>query len=227
MTRQTHRILIGAQGWQHEAWQDSFYPEELPSEWRLGFYNNEFPLVVVTDRERENEEELVEQIAESREDMLALLIVNADPASDPQSDPAISSACRLLTQVPHEKGLVLQVDPALGDDPADWLTQLLAVTGELPVCIDASATLDDRWRAALTEKGIGWCWNEHNDQQGLAVGPLSVMRVAGDMSPKQIRERIEAALAINDEEHNAVLLFAGEPPDIEAMRQAKTMEELM
>ncbi len=38
-------IAIGAWGWAHAAWLGGFYPEDLPPEWRLTFYSNEFDAV--------------------------------------------------------------------------------------------------------------------------------------------------------------------------------------
>lgn len=38
---------MGACGWQHAHWQDTYYPHDLPDEWRLSFYANEFPAVLV------------------------------------------------------------------------------------------------------------------------------------------------------------------------------------
>lgn len=39
---------VGAWGWRHPEWlQDVFYPDDLPSDWQLSYYSNEFDLVVV------------------------------------------------------------------------------------------------------------------------------------------------------------------------------------
>ncbi|MDH5778448.1 MAG: hypothetical protein OEZ33_09565, partial [Gammaproteobacteria bacterium] len=46
MAVDTYRIAMGAYGWQYPAWSDDFYPEDLPEEWQLGFYGNEFPVVM-------------------------------------------------------------------------------------------------------------------------------------------------------------------------------------
>jgi hypothetical protein len=39
-------IDVAAYGWQGEQW-DGFYPEDIPAEWRLDFYANEFFALVV------------------------------------------------------------------------------------------------------------------------------------------------------------------------------------
>ncbi len=38
---------MGAYGWLHQHWLNSFYPEDLPQDWRLGYYSNEFNTVMV------------------------------------------------------------------------------------------------------------------------------------------------------------------------------------
>jgi len=40
-------IIVGACGWDYPEWQKTFYPEDLPADWRLSFYANEFSAVLV------------------------------------------------------------------------------------------------------------------------------------------------------------------------------------
>jgi len=39
-------FFLGARGWDHPAWQGSLYPDDLPPEWRLSYYANEFNAVL-------------------------------------------------------------------------------------------------------------------------------------------------------------------------------------
>jgi hypothetical protein len=40
--------IIGSWGWQHPEWEkDVFYPDDLPKDWQLSYYSNEFDAVVV------------------------------------------------------------------------------------------------------------------------------------------------------------------------------------
>lgn len=43
----TYQCRLGAIGWEHGAWTGSFYPEEMPQEWRLSFYNTQFECVLL------------------------------------------------------------------------------------------------------------------------------------------------------------------------------------
>ncbi len=42
-------FIMGARGWDHDQWCVDFYPDDLPPEWRLGYYANEFPGVLVPE----------------------------------------------------------------------------------------------------------------------------------------------------------------------------------
>ena len=40
-------LRIGARGWRHPGWKAGFFPDDLPEEWRLGYYANEFSAVLL------------------------------------------------------------------------------------------------------------------------------------------------------------------------------------
>lgn len=44
-------MWFAARGWQHPAWLSSFYPEDMPQEWQLAYYSNEFRSVVLPSEE--------------------------------------------------------------------------------------------------------------------------------------------------------------------------------
>ena len=41
----TYQCYVGSQGWDHADWSGNFYPDDLPPEWRLTYYNNFFNCV--------------------------------------------------------------------------------------------------------------------------------------------------------------------------------------
>lgn len=41
----TRLAYLGTLGWLHEAWNGAFYPEGLPAEWLLSYYNTQFSCV--------------------------------------------------------------------------------------------------------------------------------------------------------------------------------------
>ncbi len=42
-------LQIGAVGWDHEDWQGVFYPSDMPHEWRLTYYANEYRSVLIPE----------------------------------------------------------------------------------------------------------------------------------------------------------------------------------
>ena len=40
-------LEVGGYGWRRRDWDEDFYPEDLPPDWRLAFYANEFQTVCV------------------------------------------------------------------------------------------------------------------------------------------------------------------------------------
>ena len=40
-------IHLGARGWEFQAWSGEYYPQDLPEDWRLTYYANDFSLVLV------------------------------------------------------------------------------------------------------------------------------------------------------------------------------------
>ena len=41
----TYQCYVGSLGWDHADWLGTFYPDDLPPEWRLTYYNNFFNCV--------------------------------------------------------------------------------------------------------------------------------------------------------------------------------------
>ena len=41
----TYQVYVGSAGWEHPEWNGHFYPDGLPPEWRLAYYNTVFPCV--------------------------------------------------------------------------------------------------------------------------------------------------------------------------------------
>ncbi len=51
MSNSPENILVGSTGWQHANWQNSFYPEDMPKDWQLDFYSNQFQTILITSNE--------------------------------------------------------------------------------------------------------------------------------------------------------------------------------
>jgi len=38
-------LVVGARGWEHAQWLETYYPDDLPEDWQLDYYANEFGCV--------------------------------------------------------------------------------------------------------------------------------------------------------------------------------------
>ena len=68
-------VYLGAVGWVHPQWRGSFYPEDLPTDWELPFYNTQFRCVYLPPEIWRNasNEEIARWLQETREDFRFVL----------------------------------------------------------------------------------------------------------------------------------------------------------
>ena len=43
------RVLTGASGFQHSGWDESYYPPDIPADWKLAFYANDFTAILLPE----------------------------------------------------------------------------------------------------------------------------------------------------------------------------------
>ncbi|MCF6253805.1 MAG: hypothetical protein L3J38_03565 [Thiomicrorhabdus sp.] len=73
MTSQQVGLKIGTLGWQHDAWRETFYPEDLPSSWQLDYFSNVCRVALVPEHEWQCwSQEALTAIVESVEDDFSL-----------------------------------------------------------------------------------------------------------------------------------------------------------
>ncbi|MHA1567917.1 MAG: hypothetical protein ACTSXZ_00480, partial [Alphaproteobacteria bacterium] len=122
--------------------------------------------------------------------------------------------------------LLLRADVNL---PPATLFDLLDVLGEEAVCVDFGTAAPSSWQQAqLTARQIGWCWHGEDEANGLPVGRLGIARIAaGAATPLQLRHWVQTCLAAATPERCLILLFEGQPPAVETLRQAQLILDLL
>ncbi|MGD8812331.1 MAG: hypothetical protein PVH16_06330 [Thioalkalispiraceae bacterium] len=221
----SHRVFIGACGWLHEAWQEQFYPQDLPGEWQLAYYGNEFPLVMVRQQEWRNGGEVAEWLDETDETPLficelPLQLLEGDllAAAEPYLDNIRQLAGRCLGIVCHAP---THVDTEAFAAVINKCKQLA------PTCVEIEGTGNEALQQLLASLAVNQVWKqpEHTEQVN---GPLVVARInCQAVNLKELRRVMESLLHYDDKQHTLVLLLDGEPPDLEMIKQAKMMLELM
>lgn len=112
-TPPTYRCNLGAIGWEHDAWCGAFYPDDLPSEWRLSFYNTEFECVYLPYATWGHA--TVETLSQWREDTLARFRFLLEPGhgTDANQDATRVSALgeKAILATTHDGPAIVWLEP--------------------------------------------------------------------------------------------------------------------
>jgi len=216
------RLLIGACGWDHPGWNELFYPDDLPLDWRLGFYANEFPLVLVTEREWAQSPTGAAQWCEDSDPSLQFV------AQWPMTLPIATAAEKLAPLGERLYGLLLRAEPS---QSLSRFKTALAAWGELsvPLCVEfPNGQAGSELQAHLRQHNIGEVWHGEGNTQQMQHGELAIARVdsAQIRDARQLRVWVETSLAVATQ-RKTLLLFDGEPPSIELMRNAGVICDLL
>ncbi len=231
LTLSEHVVLIGARGWIHEGWSGEFYPEDLPDEWQVGYYGNEFQVVMVPasywSTQADKFDEWLEESDESLKMICEWPAQGATAAQISEAERGIEAlAERVLAVLIKVETEVSEFDLAIYMELAD----------KYPLCFEIKDDLaTDKRRqlqAWLTEefagKDYGIVWTgEPALQSNLALGSVSVTKLSGEVDPKQLRTLFECILAAGTENRNQVLIVDGEPPSMQLLTNAGIILDLL
>jgi len=226
--------MVGSYGWQHAAWANSYYPDELPEDWRFCFYSNNLRSVLVPG----------EAWNTSPSPPLAQWLEDSDPAfrfvlelpsalSLPQADDERELEFFLETVepiLPRIAGFMLRVAPQapVQLDRFEHLLNRLTRVG--PVCVDLAAS---PWRtpaaqAAVERQGAGVVWHCAREAVPRPGGNLMVA-MAPVADARTVRGWIEklAQWQGHGQEARAGLFFEPSGKSAKAAQEARLIAELM
>ncbi len=208
------QIELAAYGWQEPAWS-AFYPEEMPSDWRLDYYSNEFTGLVVPAIEwaRTSIDVAAEWLATVPAGFRFYWeIADADGAS------------RLLELARQQKGAdshlggwVFQSGLVLEHGLWEALSECLpgAAYGQRPV-----STLQAE---VLAAQGITLCW-----QEGVKLNcrgkRLRILQIRQRPDLRTLRQTVEEQCAAGVEQ--LLILVEPEPQTLPHLRELQTFINL-
>ena len=233
MSVETHRVLIGACGWKHAAWLDEFYSDDLPEDWQLGFYSNEFPVVYVSSTDwldADDFDDWVEDVSDSFS-----FILEIPPSVLTNGDTFASVLTKIKSLNEHCLGVVLSLEQSVCDDTQLFTDSLVQLQGLTSVCVErGSVNISAEIQSILVKQNISVAWDgqckedDTAESLGLARGNLSVSRVSSEnLDMPTLRKVLEICLASSNEERTSVLCIDGEPPSLEIMRNADILLNLL
>ena len=226
MSVETHRVLMGTVGWKYQDWLHDFYSEDLPEDWQLGFYSNEFPVVYVPASDWIEESGLDEWEDEVEESFRFILEVPADVILEPQRFTAALKKAKILGNLCL--GLVFQVNQVVMENVTLFERHL--ATAFVPVCIDKQdVLLTEEFKEILAEKNISEVWDGKSaETESLKRGSLAISHVyANDLNMKELRKVVDTSLSASSEDCISVLCLDGNPPSLENLRNAETILNLL
>jgi len=234
VTQRDYRILIGAAGWLHEKWgNEVLYPEDLPEDWYLSFYANEFPIVLVPDSQW-NDEDAAQQVIDE--------ITELDTQGfkcifelDWKRYPETASYLNILEQLGSTlSGLLLKVDTqSLADKNA--CESIIALKKRFNICLELKGANESlgfsNVKSFCEENAVSLCWTG----DGEAIVPndsrLWVTRCNSEQDDKSELKELKILLAEQlkreSQKREHVLIIDGQPPKIEVIRNASVMMDIM
>jgi len=197
INQQLADLVVGARGWIHEHWMDSYYPDDIPDEWRLGFYANEFnTLLVPWEQWSESVEELTEGLEDTADDF------------------------HLYLELPDN----VQSLPAHFETIADEVTALVCVSGAVEDWQQQAADLNTVLLSALPkENAVFQGFFELASDQPMRL--VLVDSSAGLDDLALMREQLELALSFADTRLD--FIFIDKAPALDAMRNTQMIAELL
>ncbi len=233
MSVETHRVLMGACGWKHQAWLNDYYSDELPEEWQLGFYSNEFPMVYVPasdwlDVSNSTEDDLNEWTEDVSDSFRFVLEVPEKVLMSEEQFVAAVEKIKILGKCCL--GLVFQLTPNICNDTVLIKKRIEMAQLIAPVCVDkCGSTLTQEFERLLLELDVSQVWHgEPQRNETMSRGTFAFCRVlANELNMKDLKNVVAGCLSASTESCTSVLCFDGEPPSLEVLRNADIILNLL
>ena len=227
MSVETHRVLIGSCGWKYSAWLDDFYSDDLPEDWQLGFYSNEFPVVYVSSGDWVDETEMDEWVEDISEDFRFILQVPADALMNESLFEALLTKIKKLGE--HCLGIVFELNQSICDDSHlldERLTQAQVISS---VCVERTGLLlSDECKALLNEKNVAEVGDGITEKLETKGAHLAITHISSEnLDMTMLRTALEICLKASNEDCISVLCIDGEPPSLEVLRNADILLNLL
>ncbi|NOY67615.1 MAG: hypothetical protein GXP13_09455 [Gammaproteobacteria bacterium] len=202
-------IEVGAFGCQHENWIDTYYPEDLPEDWRLDYYSHHFNIILMPENEWLNvtEEEISQWLADVKEGFEFLFAIN-----DSDINEATIGQLGLIRQLlkPYFAGVVIKSPHGNLND--NDMQSLKAIA---PVFVDGINPSGKQYPV---------CWRKGRDDENATIGFINETE-AGNL--REVRACVEAFMAQNNDAKKACLIFDGDTPSAKTIQDTQVIIEML
>jgi len=227
----TEALHIGTRGWDIDAWQDTFYDEALPRDWRFCYFSNAIRAAVIPAGQWQHvgAGELTQWMEDSDPEFrfvaeLPEWFNAADTGIDRSRVQAHLDLCDLLQ--PRLAARLWRAPRPL--PKVDWWRARLDIIGNaLPLCVDLGGQAPEVALAALLdEREISRCWHPLDESRPQAPGRYLVA-LMGNADLKTLRTVIEALVQWRGNERGAGLFLEATAQAPELAQQARVIAELL
>lgn len=228
MSVETHRVLMGTCGWNHQAWLNDFYSEDLPEDWQLGFYSNEFPVVYVPAADWLDVTDLSEWTEDVSDSFRFILEIPGEVLNDELRFSAALEKVKTLDG--FCLGLVFQLTPGICNDTDLFQQRVDLAQAIAPVCVEMRGiTLTDELNNILLKQNVSEVWDGKSDEkESFKRGSLAISHISGDgLDMASLRKVIEHCLSVSSEDCISVFCLDGAPPSLEMLRNADIILNLL
>ena len=222
-------IIVAARGWAHANWSGGFYPEDLPEDWQLSYYSNEFRAVVVPAAVFAGVDPLeVERWVEDTEEEFRFYLEVEDLFID------WARVAETIQPLGEQLGGIILRPLKVDEDLALVASCLDAATALAPVCVllpedaqPSQAGLD-----LLAQKRVERGWEVGQGEPDWRGGGLAIAHVSGNnhYTPRDWRETIEAALRCPNDSRDdrcVLLMVEQDEPDVDALRAGMMIGDML
>lgn len=235
MNRISMELIVTVRGWNHSSWYGSFYPDDLPEDWRLSFFSNEFRAIVVPASEWIDVDpvEIERWVDDTHEEFVFFLEVE-DHITNWHK---IEEQTRFIGE---QMGGFLFRPVELDSDLALISSNLSTAAKIAPVSLllPSDMELSQKGQGLLKELAIELCWEVGQGEPGWAGkkldSRLAIARVTGNKSftARELREIIETCLAYGDSKQESaaaimLLLIESDEPLVTDLRTATMIGDML
>ncbi len=227
-------LLIGTSGWTHDGWTGTFYPSNLPQEWRFCYYSNKLRSVLVPHDilAAAPVSEIKQWLQDSDQEFRFVLEAPSQmmlpmPFSALQRE--LDKFRQSLSLVREQTAGALLRMPGVANVDLDWLEKLLrALTADLPVSVDLSAVPSGQRAEAiaiLDSVGAGLCWQARTESAPRPAGRF-VVGLANGGAARELRHLVERMAVCGQQGIVSGLFFDGVSAAT-AAQEARIIAELL
>jgi hypothetical protein len=229
----------GARGWRHATWRHAYYPQDLPDEWQLAYYSNEFSVVLVpaADWRAQSPETLGQWVEDVHEEFRFFLELPALAASRAGCEAQLNEYAPLFRSFGTQLGGVLLTADCVDSLPVRLAALQAHRASYNTVYVLFNDTKDAVAQLAnLRDYGALLACPLPLPAYDAEVGELLRRQAArlyvmenprGALSARQLRGILEQAHANLPPGGDVTLFVDGDAPDIETLRTLRTLAELM